>query len=104
MNAIIQKRIPKTDAIINGRVEKAIIPSREYKNNPINDHFVSPATRSTFSKAIHFVLNPTQPKIPFEKRLYSPISNIESTICRVIRRKSRAPSTTSVSDILFISL
>lgn len=48
--------------------------------------FVSPATLSTFSKAIHFVLKPIQPKIPFENLLYSLIDNMASTILLFIKR------------------
>lgn len=46
------------------------------------DHLVSPADRSTFSYSSHSVLNPTQLKIPLEKRLYSLICNTASTIFR----------------------
>lgn len=54
--AMNENRIPKTEAICRGSTLKAVIPSSEYLNNFQNDHFVSPATRSTFSNSIHFVL------------------------------------------------
>lgn len=79
-----QHNIPKTDAIDNGVVENAAIPSNEYINNFQKLHFVSPATLSTFLKGIHFVLYPTHPKMPLLKRLYSLIFNILSTICLLI--------------------
>ena len=65
MNIIIKKDIkqnnkPKIDAMASGAVEKAIIPSSEYKNNFQNDHLVSPATLSTFSYSNHLVLKPTK--------------------------------------------
>ena len=78
------------------------MPSMEYLNSPQKDHFVFPAARSIFSYGSHFVLKPTQPKIPLENRLYSLIATIASTISRFIRRKSRAPSTTSASLIRLI--
>ena len=90
-NATKRNSIPITDAMDSGAVENATIPSREYKNNFQKDHFVLPATRSTFLYSSHFVRKPTHPKIPFEKRLYSPISRIASVICLVISRKSLAP-------------
>ena len=46
---------------------------------------------------------PIQPKIPLEKRLYSLMETMASTILRFIRRKSLAPSTISASEILLIS-
>ena len=55
-NEITQNIIPNTDANIKGVVENAVIPSIAYLNNFQNDHFVSPATLSTFSNSIHFVL------------------------------------------------
>ena len=64
INAINNINIPISDAIANGAVEKATIPSMLYNNNFQKDHFVSPATLSTFSNSIHFVLNPTQPNSP----------------------------------------
>ena len=94
---------PNSAAIDNGIVENATIPSIEYKNSFQNDHFVSPATRSTFSNSSHLVRNPTQPNNPFEKRLYSFISKIASTNCRFIKRKSLAPSTISACEIFRIS-
>ena len=57
---------------------------------------LDPAARSTFSYSRYLVRNPTQLKMPLEKRLYSFIERMESTICRVIKRKSCAPSTISV--------
>lgn len=84
INAKRQHNIPSTEAIDNGAVEKAAIPSIEYTKSFQKLHLVSPAQRSAFSKAIHFVLNPTQPKIPLLKRLYSPRERILSTIRLVI--------------------
>ena len=55
INEIIQKSIPTIDAIAKGAVEKATILSSEYPNNFQNDHFVVPATLSTFSYSNHFV-------------------------------------------------
>ena len=49
------------------------------------------------------VRKPIQPKIPLEKRLYSLMETMASTILRFIRRKSLAPSTISASEILLIS-
>ena len=80
MNDNKQNKIPNTDANTNGAVEKAIIPSIEYKNNFQKLHFVSPATLSTFSYSSHFVSKPTQPNIPFEKRLYSGMERMASFI------------------------
>ena len=77
---MINSKKPSIDERASGIVENAVIPSREYKNNFQKDHFVSPATLSTFSYSIHLVLNPTQPKIPFENQLYSPISIMALTI------------------------
>ena len=59
------KSKPKTELIASGAVEKAVIPSKAYLNNFQNDHFVSPATLSTFSYSIHFVSNPTKDVKPF---------------------------------------
>ena len=70
-NAATQNASPKKDAIASGAVENPIIPSNEYKNNFQNDHFVSPAMRSTFLNSSHLVLKPTQAKIPFVKRFFS---------------------------------
>ena len=94
--------IPNQDANANGACEKLIIPSIAYLNSFQKFHFVSPATRFTFSYGSQHVRNPIQPKIPLEKRLYSPISTIASTISRRISRKSRAPSTISASDTRLI--
>ena len=41
--------IPKIAAIARGKVVKATIPSMAYLNSFQKDHFVSPATLSTFS-------------------------------------------------------
>ena len=49
------------------------------------------------------VRKPIQPNIPLEKRLYSLMETMASTILRFIRRKSLAPSTISASEILLIS-
>ena len=84
IKANIHNNIPIIDAIANGAVENATIPSKEYKNSFQNDHLVSPATRSTFSYSNHFVLYQTKKKIPFENLLYSFKLRIESTICLVI--------------------
>ena len=62
---------PKTTGMLKGAVEKATMPSIEYKNNFQNDQAVVPAARYTFSYSIYLVLYPTQLNIPFEKRLYS---------------------------------
>ena len=86
IKAINNISIPISDAIANGAVEKATIPSILYNNNFQKDHFVSPATLSTFSNSIHFVLNPTQPNSPLLKRLYSFNSNKAFTNCLVIKR------------------
>lgn len=85
-NAITQKNTPMTDASIKGTVEKAVIPSREYKNNFQKFHFVSPLARSTFSYSSHLVRNPTHPKMPLVNLLYSFIAMMASTICLVISR------------------
>lgn len=72
------------DDNINGVVEKAVIPSSAYLNNFQNDHFVSPATLSTFSYSIYFVLNPTKLNNPFEYLLYSFSEIIAFTTCLFI--------------------
>ena len=102
--AIKQKHIPINAAITSGTVENAVIPSKEYVNNFQKDHFVLPATLSTFSYSSHFVSNPTQVKIPFENLLYSCMETIASFICLVISLKSLAPSTISMFDIFLIIL
>ena len=56
MNDTRQKIKPTIEAMANGAVEKATIPSMAYKNSFQNDHLVSPATRSTFSNSNHLVL------------------------------------------------
>ena len=43
------KKIPLHEAIFKGASEKLVIPSKEYLNSFQKLHFVSPATRSTFS-------------------------------------------------------
>ena len=86
INAINSINIPISDAIANGAVEKATIPSILYNNKFQNDHFVTHATLSTFSNSIHFVLNPTNPNNPLLKRLYSFNSNKAFTNCLVIKR------------------
>ena len=68
-NAIIHTPTPSMETMARGAVENPMIPSKLYLNNFQKDHFVSPAFLYTFSNSIHFVLNPTHPKIPFEKRL-----------------------------------
>ena len=100
----IVRKMPSPDARDIGVSEKLMIPSTAYLNKPQKLHFVSPAMRFTFSYSSHLVLKPIQPKIPFENRLYSHMATILSTISRFIRRKSLAPSTTSASEILLISL
>lgn len=96
--------IPKPEAIESGTSEKLTIPSNAYLNNFQKFHLVSPATRSTFSNGNQYVLNPIHPNIPFEKRLFSCIATIALTIDFFINLKSRAPSTISASEILFIIL
>ena len=49
INATTHINIPKKEARASGAVEKAIIPSKEYKNNFQKDHFVFPTARSIFS-------------------------------------------------------
>ena len=66
------------------RIENAVIPSNAYLNNFQKDHFVSPATLSTFSYSIHFVSNPTKLNNPFEYLLYSFKEIIASTTCLFI--------------------
>ena len=66
INAMKQNRTPKNAAMVNGTVVKATIPSMAYLNNFQKDHFVSPATLSTFSNSNHFVLYPTKLHNPFE--------------------------------------
>ena len=56
INDTTQKKIPIIDEIAKGAVEKATIPSIEYKNSFQKDHLVSPATRSVFLYSSHFVL------------------------------------------------
>ena len=76
----------------------------EYLNRLQKFHLVAPATRSTFSYSNHLVSKPTQLKMPLLNRLYSAMDSTASTILRLISRKSRAPSTISVSDILLMIL
>ena len=96
--------VPMNVATLKGAIEKATMPSIEYINSFVNDHLVLPAALSILGYDIHFVLNPTHGKIPFENRLYSSMLVIALTIFFVIILKSRAPSTIFVSDILFITL
>ena len=49
ITAMIVKIIPLHDAIFKGASEKFVIPSIEYLNSFQKLHFVSPATRCTFS-------------------------------------------------------
>ena len=42
--------------------------------------------------------------MPLEKRLYSLMESTASTICLLMKRKSCAPSTISVWEILFMIL
>ena len=72
--------IPNLTIAYSGANVKAMIPSMAYTNNFLKFHLVSPAHLSIFSYSNHFVLYPTQLKIPLEKRLYSFIERIESTI------------------------
>ena len=65
---MINSKKPSIDERASGIVENAVIPSREYKNNFQKDHFVSPATLSTFSYSIHMEIKPTQPKIRNQQR------------------------------------
>ena len=74
------RNIPKPEAMDIGVSEKLIIPSIAYFNSPQKLHDVSPAIRFTFSYSIHLVLKPIHPKIPLEKRLYSHIATMLSTI------------------------
>ena len=104
INDIRQLIIPSTEASASGMVEKAVMPSIEYRNSFQKDHAVVPAARSTFSYSIYFVLYPTQLNIPFENLLYSFTDKIESTICLDMNLKSCAPSTISVCEILFMIL
>ena len=76
----------------------------EYLKSFQNDHLVVPATRSIFSYSNHFVLNPTQGKIPFVKRFLSHKETTASLYVFVISLKSLAPSTTWTSDIFLIIL
>ena len=98
------QNVPKPEAIIIGASEKLMIPSMAYLNSFQKLHFVSPATLSTFSYSSHFVLYPIQPNIPLENLLYSHIDTMASFISDFMSLKSLAPSTTSASDIRFISL
>ena len=86
ITATPQRAIPPKEASASGATEKAVMPSIEYLNSFQTDHLVSPAARLMFSYSSHLVLKPTQPKMPFEKRLYSVTLRIASTTCRVIIR------------------
>ena len=70
----------------SGAVEKAVMPSMEYRSSLRKLHFVSPATRSRLTYSSQCVLNPTQEKMPLEKRLYSLMDRMASTMRRVIKR------------------
>ena len=50
---MINSKKPSIDERASGIVENAVIPSREYKNNFQNDHFVFPATRSSVCNLLH---------------------------------------------------
>ena len=95
--------IPNQEAMFRGALEKLMMPSTAYLNSFQKLHLVVPAMRSTFSKGSHYVLKPTQPKMPLEKRLYSVMDRMASFMSLVISRKSLAPSTISASEIWFIS-
>ena len=86
INAIAVTIKPRLMTNERGAVENPRIASNEYRSSPKNDHYVSPATLSTFSNSIHLVLNPTQLYIPLVNRLLSPSSSMASTIFRVIIR------------------
>src|SRR5574344_2445151 len=79
--------MPATAEKASGFVENPMIPSIEYKKSFQNDHLVLPATRSTFSYSNHFVLKPTQGKIPFVKRFFSHKERTAFLYCSVISRK-----------------
>ena len=66
IKAMKQNKTPKKAAIVRGAVVKATIPSMAYLNSFQKLHFVSPATRSTFSNSSHFVLYPTKLQSPLE--------------------------------------
>lgn len=102
MNAMRQQKTPRKEESASGTVENPAIPSMEYLNNDQKFHFVFPAAHSIFSYEIQWVLNPTHEKIPLEKRLYSLNDKTASTNFLVMKRKSRAPSTISVPDILLM--
>ena len=95
--------VPNQEAMVSGACEKLMIPLMAYLNSFQKFHLVSPATRSIFLYGSQRVLKPIHPKIPLEKRLYSLMETMASTILRFIRRKSLAPSTISASEILLIS-
>ena len=86
LDVIKQNSNPITVAIASGAVVNATMPSIEYKNSFQKDHFVVPADLCSFSYSSHFVLKPTQPKIPFVKRLYSLIDKTALTTFLVINR------------------
>ena len=84
----------------SGACEKLIMPSIAYFNSFQKFHFVSPATRFTFSYGSQYVRKPIHPKIPLLENgciLPSPRSRPPSP--RFISLKSRAPSTISASEI-----
>ena len=57
----------------------------------------------TFCRGASRCGNRSSRRFPLEKRLYSLMETMASTILRFIRRKSLAPSTISASEILLIS-
>ena len=79
-----ERSTPMMEASARGAVEKATMPSMEYRNSLKKDHLVSPATRSTFSYSNHLVRKPTHSYSPLEKRLYSFRESRASSTGRVI--------------------
>ena len=55
IKATTQNSTPTTEAMASGKVEKPMMPSMDYKSSFQKDHFVSPATRATFSYSSHLV-------------------------------------------------
>ena len=101
-NARRQNSSPMIDEKTSGTMEKPTIPLIEYLSSERKFHLLFPAARSTFSYEMQWVLNPTQEKMPLEKRLTSLSERTASTNRLVMQRKSRAPSTISVSEILLM--
>lgn len=91
------------DAMASGLVVKVVIPSMEWSSSSQKEHFVSPATRFTFSNGIHSVLNPTRSYKPLVKRWYSGMHMGASATFRLIILKSLAPSTNFVGDTMLMS-